>query len=87
MDYAYIVTCDERKQKIRVDSCDVSSLEAKIRNEFSISADKHIRMQMEDQDYPGEWVDLTAKDTLPTKAKINVNVLGKTCQCYYHNVS
>ena len=72
--YLYHVTVGDRKDKLSLADNDVSTLEDRIRHRFSIGADYELRMQVEDSDFPGEWVDLKADDELPNKAKLNVTV-------------
>ena len=75
--YLYHVTVGDEKQKIATEDNAISALEAAIRREFSISADTQLRLQVEDRDFPGEWVNLKPDKLPPTKAKINVIIIGK----------
>ena len=72
----YHVTFGIQKQKIATDDNTIRTLESAIRRKFSISAENQLQLQIEDLDFPGEWVDLMSTDVLPTKAKINVIVIG-----------
>ena len=73
----YHVTVGIDKQKVATEDNTIRTLEAAIRRKFSISTENQLRLQIEDQDFPGEWVNLMSSDVLPTKAKINVIVIGK----------
>lgn len=72
--YLYHVTFGGVKKKVVLTVKSLESLRFEIGRQFGVENWKALKIQAEDDDFPGEIVDVTSNDELPDKAKILASV-------------